>query len=192
MRGSQSPHAAVVQCARPAIADVAGGQEALASISSNPGIIALPTGTTTEPLKIMQSESKWAMLVTLGDTYVTLHGEALCPLQVLDSNSSPCISESQRRLATFSPAVGAFGSRTRLSCTDSAAANFEAEAGVAANRDPRWSLCHSVCMIHRGATMHKKALMDLDLGVTSVVWPLWPWPCAMPQRTVASRSPFER
>ena len=85
--------------------------------------------------KILQSESEWAMLIKLtSGEYVTIHGTALMPLQLLDRNTGECLLEADLRRCPISDKINSFSEKTRFTALDGALANERCEKALLQHR----------------------------------------------------------
>ena len=121
------------------------------------------TKLRSSPLKILQSENTYGMLVRVGGQFVTLLSSALCPLQVLRSTKGHDLAEAQGRVSAVSPVSPSFAEKCRAACLDKASSNAPAERTVVGRRGPDWKSSLLPCGVHITATCHTRTFSHLEL-----------------------------
>jgi hypothetical protein len=128
--------------------------------------IAEQAGGPPGPLKVLQTESTYTMLLKIttapGPRYMLVRGSSANWLQAGDRMTSDVMKEL---LSVSSPcSLGAlqFEQKTRAVCTDRLAANFKAERAMVKERGDSWKLLHLECRMHTNATVHGRTFDKLD------------------------------
>ena len=127
---------------------------------SRPGQANAPIAASS---KLLQTESKFAMLVQLPEKevdaakpprYCMISGTSLSWMQSLEKGTSLCLRKALSRVHAVSHSATQFASRLRVATTDEAASNKATEKSIAASLSPGWDALHFHCIVN----LHEKAL----------------------------------
>ena len=134
--------------------DPAGGDRP-ASVMRVPTLPILSTDPYKAPVKLLQSEQKFGLLVRLDDpgmAYGIIVGENVNWIQRISSTSHPCIVGAQEKTSSVTKASAEFKHRARTNCSDEAKSNPLAERVLLRRRGGRWSSWRYGCEVHKCAT----------------------------------------
>jgi hypothetical protein len=109
--------------------------------------------------KLLQSASKFAMLVRRGDgQLLSVIGSSACWVQVLDRTTSNCLVDAEvcRRLSSLQ--ADKFRVKSRATCYDKAGSNKASNRATIAGRKPGWQPIEIDCEVHVTATCQGYAL----------------------------------
>eukprot|EP00971_Amphidinium_carterae_P348668 6490620-Amphidinium_carterae.1 len=111
--------------------------------------------------KFLQCQEKFAMVVQLQSSVLTILGEIPVPLQVLERTTGECIMKALVRNSSVSSFSSFFKTRVRGSCSDKASANARAEELLMAERRQKWHGHRFVCEVHVCSTCMKKSVHEV-------------------------------
>ena len=126
------------------------------------------TVTNSSPTtKILQCQQVCAMLLKIGNSYVRIHGDVACPLQVMEKNNSLVLGECLSRLSVATSSSNSFALQTRMVSRDQAGYNKKAERGLIHERQTgQWLPLDFDCEIHgtsRAFTKTYDELLQADI-----------------------------
>ena len=111
--------------------------------------------------KLLQTKQTFCMLFKAGGSYVTLLGETVCPLQVMEITTAEVLKECLLRNSGASVWSNNFKFKCRSVCADKAGSNAKAERSIAADRGDSWATLLCPCDIHITSTVHEKSFQGL-------------------------------
>jgi hypothetical protein len=127
------------------------------------------------PIKLMQSEQKFAMLVRLPEQggqsapFAIFIGDSISWLQRLESTTGLVTMLSQERVSAVSEYANSFQRRWRSTCTDKASSNQSAERQLLARRGPGWRGFQWFCEVHVVATCFEHTFSPMELFISGLI-----------------------
>lgn len=125
------------------------------------GVRPLLQGSSDGPIKVMQTESTYTMLLKLTGDHkaccVMLRGVTGNWLQSADRMTADVIRALLQGTSACSLGALQFRGRSRVVCTDKFSGNKKAERAIARDRGDSWKLLHVDCRVHINATIHSSA-----------------------------------
>ena len=134
-----------------------------------PGVVrAGSDGRTAGVCKVLQTQSRYGMLVHLGSRYIVVQGSQSTWLQVLESTSGEVILKALHH-GLFEPKfTKARAFKVRLACTDAHKATKKAEESLMADLDG-WFGLHLFCEAHYAAICLRHTLALVPAASSGLV-----------------------
>ena len=127
--------------------------------------------TVSSASKILQSESRFAMLFGCAGNCFSITGEVWCNLQLLERCTAKCLFAAQSALSSVTPFSGRFKHALRLATTDEHASNLPCENSISKSmsQNNRAAALHKGCKVHVVFRIHKRVFAPCEKHVTGLL-----------------------
>ena len=123
---------------------------------------------SVSPQKLLQTRSRFAMLVRVGARLIRIIGSSINFLQVLGSGVAELLRDALGMTSAVTPDADKFELKVRLAMVDSDNTNFRAD-GAVLQAKPGWLSITIKCHLHKTATCHGKTFSLADGRITGVI-----------------------